>query len=47
MVGIGLAVGVIIAIFVKRDRKRRGLLLKMNSANHARLAGGIPQPPQL
>jgi len=26
--------------FVKRDR-----LLEMNRANHARLAGGIPQPP--
>jgi hypothetical protein len=24
---------------------RRGSLLEMNRANHARLAGGIPQPP--
>jgi len=40
LVGIGLAAGVIIAIFVKRDR-----LLEMNRANHARLTGGIPQPP--
>jgi hypothetical protein len=46
MVGMGLAAGVIMAIFAKRDRMRRGLLLEMNRANHARLAGGIPQPPQ-
>jgi hypothetical protein len=45
MVGRGLAAAVIIAIFVKRDRMRRGSLLEMNRANHARLAGGIPQPP--
>ena len=45
MVGIALAAAVIIAIFVKRDRMRRGSLLEMNRANHARLAGGIPQPP--
>jgi hypothetical protein len=24
---------------------RRGSLLEMKRANHARLAGGIPQPP--
>jgi len=45
MVGIGLAARVIIAIFVKRDRMRRGSLLEMNRANQARF-GGIPQPPQ-
>jgi hypothetical protein len=45
MVGIALAAAVIIAIFVKRDRMRRASLLGMNRANHARLAGGIPQPP--
>jgi hypothetical protein len=46
MVGIGLAAGVIIAIFAKPDSMRRGLLLEINRANHARLAGGIPQPHQ-
>jgi len=45
MVGIALAAAVIIAIFVKRDRIRRASLLEMNRASHARLAGGIPQPP--
>jgi hypothetical protein len=45
MVGIALSAAVIIAIFVKRDRMRRASLLEMNRANHARLAGGIPQPP--
>jgi len=46
MVGIGLAAGVIITIFAKRDRLRRASLLERNRADQARLADGIPQRPQ-
>jgi hypothetical protein len=46
LVGIGLAAAAIITIFVKRNRMRRNLLLELNRANQARLAGGNPLLPQ-